>query len=313
MKKLKICFAGIGSIARRHIKNMTNICGERNIELQIDAVRRKESVATDVDNLITNIYYTIQDIPSDYDVAFITNPTEYHLETIKAFKGKTKHFFIEKPLVTTGQLDRVNEINIENGSVYYVACPLRYNAVIQYLKQNINTNSVLSVRSISSSYLPEWRPGTDYRNTYSAHKNLGGGVAIDLIHEWDYLSFLFGIPQKIYCLTGKISDLEIDSEDYAIYIAKYKDKIAELHLDYFGRKNIREIQIFSKEDTIIGDIANCKINFQKSGKNIEFNEERDDFQKRELIHFLDILDRNVESDSDIDNAIQVLKMTKGVI
>ncbi len=49
---------------------MTNICGERNIELQIDAVRRKESVATDVDNLITNIYYTIQDIPSDYDVAF---------------------------------------------------------------------------------------------------------------------------------------------------------------------------------------------------------------------------------------------------
>lgn len=161
--------------------------------------------------------------------------------------------------------------------------------------------------------MPEWRPGTDYRNTYSAHKNLGGGVAIDLIHEWDYLSFLFGIPQKIYCLTGKISDLEIDSEDYAIYIAKYKDKIAELHLDYFGRKNIREIQIFSKEDTIIGDIANCKINFQKSGKNIEFNEERDDFQKRELIHFLDILDRNVESDSDIDNAIQVLKMTKGVI
>ena len=313
MKELKICFAGIGSIARRHIKNMINVCDERNIELQIDAIRRNESVATDIDNLITHVYYNIEDIPSDYDVAFITNPTEYHLDTIKVLKGKTKHFFIEKPLVTTEQLDRVNEINIENGSVYYVACPLRYNAVIQYLKQNINTNDVLSVRSISSSYLPEWRPGTDYRNTYSAHNKLGGGVAIDLIHEWDYLSFLFGIPQKIYCLTGKISDLEIDSEDYAIYIAKYKDKIAELHLDYFGRKNIREIQIFSKEDTIIGDIANCKINFLKSGKNIEFNEERDDFQKRELIHFLDIIDRNVESDSDIDNSIQVLKMTKGVI
>lgn len=313
MKKLKICFAGIGSIARRHIKNMIKVCAERNIELQIDAIRRKESVATDVDDLITHVYYAIEDIPSDYDVAFITNPTEYHLDTIKAFKGKTKHFFIEKPLVTTGQLDRVNEIDIENGSVYYVACPLRYNAVIQYLKQNIVINSVLSIRSISSSYLPEWRPGMDYRNTYSAHKNLGGGVAIDLIHEWDYLSFLFGIPQKIYCLTGKISDLEIDSEDYAIYIAQYKNKIAELHLDYFGRKNIREIQIISKEDTIIGDIASCKINFLKSGKIIEFNEERDDFQKRELRHFIDMIDGNVKSDNDVYNAIKVLRMTKGVV
>ena len=81
---------------------MTNICGERNIELQIDAVRRKESVATDVDNLITNIYYTIQDIPSDYDVAFITNPTEYHLETIKAFKGKQSIFFYRKTIGNDG-------------------------------------------------------------------------------------------------------------------------------------------------------------------------------------------------------------------
>lgn len=77
MKELKICFAGIGSIARRHIKNMINVCDERNIELQIDAIRRNESVATDIDNLITHVYYNIEDIPSDYDVAFITNPTEY--------------------------------------------------------------------------------------------------------------------------------------------------------------------------------------------------------------------------------------------
>ena len=129
-----------------------------------------------------------------------------------------------------------------------MACPLRYTNVIQYLKETIDPKKVNSVSIISSSYLPDWRPGTDYRNTYSAHKNLGGGVAIDLIHEWDYLSFLFRYASKKWkSFMGKISNLEIDSDDYAIYIAKYtNDMIAELHLDYFGRKTIRAIEEFTR-------------------------------------------------------------------
>ena len=62
----------------------------------------------------------------------------------------------------------------------------------QYVKNNVDLSKVYSARAISSSYLPDWRPGQDYRTTYSAHKDMGGGVSIDLIHEWDYLSWLFG-------------------------------------------------------------------------------------------------------------------------
>ena len=110
---------------------------------------------------------------------------------------------------------------------------------------------------------------------------------------------------------GKKSSLEIDSDDYAIYIAEYPHMTAELHLDYFGRKTIREIELFTDEDTIIGDIAGNKISFLKQGREVSFSEDRDDFQKRELKHFLNILRNPGENDNAYYHALRVLKLTQG--
>ena len=309
MKTLKVCFVGIGSIAKRHIRNLREICKERDIALTIGAFRRNAGEVEGVDV----IYCDVEDIPSDYDAVFITNPTELHLETLNKFHDKGRNFFIEKPVVSLSQLENAKRFKTNNDSVYYVAAPLRYNAVIQWIKNNVNVDDVISVRSISSSYLPEWRPGQDYRNTYSAHKDMGGGVSIDLIHEWDYLTYLFGWPERVHSMIGKKSNLEIDSDDYAIYIAEYGDKIVELHLDYFGRKTIREIQLFTKEDTIIGDIANNQIVFLKAEKTINFHEERDDYQKRELVHFIDMINGNCESDNGYQHGVKVIDITQGII
>ena len=305
---MKGCFVGLGSIAKRHIRNLGTICNDKGMALQIDAVRR---FSDDKPAGVSEIYHHIDDVPADYDVIFITNPTEKHLDTLRIFHEKGKHFFIEKPVVSVRQVEKAGLFKLREESVYYIACPLRYNAVIQYIKKNVNPADVISVRSISSSYLPDWRPEQDYRDTYSAQKELGGGVSIDLIHEWDYLTYLFGWPESVHSFIGKKSSLEINSDDYAIYIAEYLDKIVELHLDYFGRKTIREIQLFTKDDTIIGDIANNRISFLKSGEKIDFMEQRDDYQMRELKHFLDMVNGKIESDSSFYHAIDVLKLTQG--
>ena len=305
---MKVCFVGIGSIAKRHIRNLGEICNELGIDLQIDAFRR---FSEDKPEGVSDIYNTIESVPSDYDIIFITNPTEKHLETLRLFHEKGKHFFIEKPVVSVSQVDAAKAFELRDDSIYYIACPLRYNSVIQYIKQNVNPNDVISVRCISSSYLPEWRPGQDYRDTYSAHKDMGGGVSIDLIHEWDYLTYLFGWPNKVQSFRGKKSSLEIDSDDYAIYIAEYSDKIIELHLDYFGRKTIREIQLFTAEDTIVGDIVNNRITYLKSGKIYDFDENRDNYQKRELEHFINLLDKGKVGTSEYKHGVRVLELTQG--
>ena len=309
MNKLKVCFVGVGSIAKRHIRNLKTICSEKDIQLTIDAFRR----SLEPFDGIGNIYCSENDIPNDYDVIFITNPTALHLQTLKQFHDKGKHFFIEKPVVSLSQIENAKQFQVRGDSIYYVACPLRYNAVIQWIKKNVNPQDVISVRSISSSYLPEWRPGQDYRDTYSAHKDLGGGVSIDLIHEWDYLTYLFGWPKTVCSMIGKKSDLEIDSDDYAIYIADFDNKTAELHLDYFGRKTIREVQLFTKKDTLVGDIASNKISFLQSGETLDFHEERDDYQKRELLYFLDLINRLAFVENGYHHGVKVLELTQGKI
>ena len=111
---------------------------------------------------------------------------------------------------------------------------------------------------------------------------MGGGVAIDLIHEWDYLCYLLGFPNRVQTMQGKKSSLEIDSEDIAIYIAEYANYLVELHLDYFGRKSIRKMEMFCEDDTIEIDLIDQKIIYRNSERVIDLYEDRDSYQKKEL-------------------------------
>lgn len=310
-KVYKIGIIGFGSIGTRHLKNIIRILQERNKLFMIDLIRSGKSKEIDgeIAQHINKVFYSYDSTPSDYDVIFITNPTNLHFTTIKQFASKTKHMFIEKPIFDTTDV-LIDEINLKKDSVYYVACPLRYSNVIQYLKHKIELKNVYCARVICSSYLPEWRINQDYRNTYSAHKEQGGGVSIDLIHEWDYIRYLFGNPEQILNIRGTFSNLEIDSDDLSIYIGKYSDKVVEVHLDYFGRKTIREIQLFTKDDTIVGDIVNSEIRYLKSGKIVSFKEQRDDYQCKEIEYFFNIIEGKAVNDNDIPTAFKTLQIAK---
>lgn len=307
--KRRVCFIGLGSIAARHIKNLKDLYQE---DVCIDVLRSGNGKPLDeaVQSMIEQVYHDFAELPFGYDVIFLTNPTRLHYETLLTVKEHAKHFFIEKPVFETGE-ENLAKLNLQKNSVYYVACPLRYTNVIQYLKENMDFGKVHSVRCISSSYLPDWRPGTDYRTTYSARKELGGGVSIDLIHEWDYLCYLIGQPQKVYSLIGKKSNLEINSDDVAIYIAEYADKFVEVHLDYLGRVPIRKIELFAEDDSIEADLIAQKILYRKKNIVVDLQENRDSYQKKELVHFFDMIDGKCANDNPVEWACQTLKITKG--
>lgn len=307
----KIALIGLGSIGQRHLFNIVKVLEAREIIYSIDLIRREDSkeLSKDIKSIISKVYIDYTEVPDDYDVIFVTNPTFLHFDTVKSFTSNTKHMFIEKP-VFSDSVAPVHELMLNEEGIYYVACPLRYTDVIQHLKNEVDLSKVYSARAICSSYLPHWRAGVDYRNTYSAHADEGGGVSIDLIHEWDYIVYLFGHPDRVENFRGKVSHLEIDSDDLSVYIAKYKTMMAEVHLDYFGLQTIRELQLFTYEDTIIADIANSKITYLKRNETISFAESRNDYQLKEISAFFDVVEGKISNPNDIETALLTLKIAK---
>lgn len=314
MKNYQIAFVGMGSIGKRHLNNVCQLMTSQGDSYIIDLYRSSmtRELPEDVNVLVSNQYLCSQEVQREYDMVFITNPTSLHFETAVKFRPFTKAFFIEKPVFSSSDVDE-NVIALLDEIPSYVACPLRYNPVLQYVKQNVELEKVISVRAMSSSYLPDWRPGQDYRETYSAHTELGGGVDIDLIHEWDYLTWIFGIPTECLGIAGRFSNLEINSNDTALYVAK-NDKLSyELHLDYFGRKTQRTLDIFTQDDTIQCDIVGGTVTYLKEGRILDFNSDRNAFQMAEIMHFFDVIEGRVENDSNVRHGVQVLKLTKSKI
>ena len=311
---LQIAFVGMGSIGKRHLGNVCAYLTEAERAFSIDLYRSGKGSPLDAEitGKIHRQFTLSEDTPvsGHYDVVFVTNPTALHYETIRRFAPAAGTMFIEKPVFDSPDLP-LDGLGLSPEGVYYVACPLRYNPVLAYVREHIPCQEAHAVRAICSSYLPDWRPGTDYRTCYSAHRDMGGGVDIDLIHEWDYLTWLFGPVQTGFAIRNKLSQLEIDSYDTAVYIAQTERTAIELHLDYFGRKSIRQLQIFLPEETILCDLLAGTVDYQASGAHIQLNVERNGYQMAEIRHFFEILDEKRPNDSGIPGALRVLRYARG--
>lgn len=309
---LTALFIGLGSIGTRHLKNLAQICAQRGVALQADALR--SDPARPLRPGVAGLLHAQLSDPAqlgDYDLVFITNPTSLHAGALRMVRGKAGAIFIEKPVFGTTNHDLA--ALLAPGQRAYVAAPMRWCGVMLALKELLPTLRPYCARVICSSYLPDWRPGVDYRTVYSAHKALGGGVTIDLIHEWDYLVELFGLPQEVYNLKGTYSDLEIDSDDLSVYIARYPTLLAEVHLDYFGRGYRRSIELFCRDGSVVADFGTGTLTLP-DGTVRRYPEEVNQRYLREMEYFLDYAaGPAAESCNPPAMGLDVLKLTLGEI
>src|SRR3989338_6689821 len=230
---MKVLVTGYGSAGKRHINNLVAM----NIETYV------LTSYPDKRNDIKFVSFASE--CKDVDYAIIATPTGRHLtDLIDVSKNcPVKKILIEKPVEAS--LEKAMEIKRfaeEAGITVLLAYNMRFLKVFDTIREYIEKNfsSIRLVKILAGQYLPEWRPYKDYRKSYSAHKDMGGGVDLDLSHEIDYMLWIFCVPSSVFfILKEKISELDIDSADYFKGVYKYKNFIADVELDYIRCKERR--------------------------------------------------------------------------
>ena len=246
---MKVLIIGLGSIAKKHIIALQSLFSE----ISIFALRSNTN-AEKVEN-ITNIY----DLDTiDFDFAIISNPTQLHYQSINMLADKGINMMIEKPPLSKLEnasilADKIKHKNIKT----YVACNLRFHPCLVFIKKFLETNPSNIINEVNvycGSYLPNWRPDTDFRQVYSAIPGMGGGVHLDLFHELDYTYWLFGKPQKVTSTKKNVSSLKIQAIDYANYVFEYPNFTANIVLNYYRKDTKRNIEIVFEDQTITVDL-----------------------------------------------------------
>lgn len=303
MKDKNILLIGYGSIGKRHAKNLKNIGIEPYILTKYP---------DDLDAIFLRDIEEIKNL--DIDFCIIATPTARHLDDLKrclTLLNIPRKILIEKPLECSYlRGGKIKDISKKYGIDIFIAYNMRFlnvfNLIKKFIKEQKDTIRIVDI--VSGQDLREWRPYKDYTESYSAHRDQGGGVDLDLSHEIDYILWIFGnnFKDKII-FKNKISNLKINSPDIFKLILDYNTFIVDITLDYIRSSKERYIKILCEDDKNL--YYNFITNILKIGdKQIIISDDSDQSYKEMLKTLLDIDDKNKNVFCSIDEGLNILKI-----
>jgi len=253
---VKLVIVGLGSIGKRHKSNL-------------------EALG-----------HQIVPSPEKADGVLVCNPTSLHLESALTFTRLGLPVFIEKPLS-----HNLNGLEQLKGKILVGYC-LRFDESLRKFKKNVPQRGIKSVKIVCQSWLPDWHPQTDYRQSYSAKKELGGGVLLDLSHEIDYALWFFGPVKKVSAKLQMAPELEIETEAIADLNLEFVSGVkAEIHLSYASHQPARFCEIKTEKEIFRWDY-----------------QPNNEMYLEEMKHFIRIIEGKEQSLVTIADGTKVLKI-----
>lgn len=312
---MKLLIIGCGSIGERHLRNLR-------------ALGIKEIIVSDTDKerlSCTVRKYGIKLSFPDFrralneriDAALICTPPDSHLAIALEIIDYGAHVFMEKPI--SNSLNGIEGLvgkSKKKKLAVMVGYNLRFDSGLRLVKKILSRGqigNILSARAEFGQYLPYWRPWQDYRKSYTARESCGGGIIFDASHEIDYLRWLLGEVKEVACFSGRVSKLDVDAEDTAEIMLRFKKgTIAGIHLDFVRHDYSRNCELIGEKGTIIWDYPKNYVKVYSAGKKRwqAFNTEGDSnvMYLAEMKHLLNCISGKDEPLIGAEEASKTLKI-----
>ena len=308
-----ILIAGLGSAGQRHARNLRRLLGgdvrllayrtTRHAPLLDDAGGAETGASVEQALGIESFDDLGAALAQAPDAVFVCNPTRLHVPVALAAARAGCHLFIEKPvsadLADTDAL--LSEVRAR-GLVTLVGYQLRFHPCLQHAKRQLEAGVIgrlLAVEATFAEALPRWHPWEDYRQSYAARRELGGGVVLTQIHDLDSLTWLVGPARRVFAVGGHLSALEVDVEDTASLLMACtvddREVPVSLHQNVVEHAPVRRYVFRGDAGTIDLDVAGNVVSTRDaSGRDVDrfapVDFDRNQLFVDELRHFLDCLD-----------------------
>lgn len=319
-----ILFLGLGSIGKRHLRNLALLAKQKEAEQPRFIVLRQSGKERPTHekvegSIVINASSFDEAFSYQPTIALICTPTALHVtQAIQAAQHHC-HLFIEKPLShNMNGIEELQHLVKKHDLIVMVGCVLRFHPVVKKVKDLLDQHAIGIPYHFSievGQYLPDWDSSKDYRESYRT-KAESGGVVLELIHEIDYARFLFGEYSTIIGLTGQQSKLDIQAEDTAKIVARmrgaYGTVLGAISLDFLQRTAHRSMKIVGEHGTILADLNSGKIHVERSAGNIETIQlsaslhDRNAMYIEELRHFLDCVKNHQQTCISLEEGIASL-------
>ena len=306
---------GLGSIGKRHLDNIRILDPEADITIWHTHSHRGSGSAGPA----REVFCFNDAIAKKPDIAIIATPASVHIPVAQALAREGIDLFIEKPLSATMEgISELLRIQKTTRNLIMVGYNLRFHPAIHALKQCITEGKIgklTGIRAEVGQYLPDWRPGTDYRQSVSAQKELGGGAVLELSHEIDYTRWLAGEVTSVMSMTDHVSDLDIDVEDSAEIIMRFSSgALGSIHLDMIQRSPSRSCKVIGTLGTALWDgTSDCVMLFtpetnQWNPVNPGGKIDRNHMYLAEMEHFIACCRNRTEPSVTISDGKRVLEI-----
>ena len=318
-KKIRILVIGVGSIGKRHIRNLKKIGISSNNILAIDT--RKDRL-DEVRSLgVNKCFSSINEVKREkFDAAIICSPTSLHVKQCLWLAKRKKHLLIEKPLSHNSRdLIKLKKEIIKNKIVVMIAYIFRFHPGVIEAKKILDKNIIgkkLYFRGEFSEYLPDWHPYENYKKFYMAEKKQGGGSILDQCHIMDLSHFLMGEFKNILCLNTKKSKLQINADDFSELIINNKNgTVSSIHTDIFGRRHSKFFEIKAEKGNLKWDFYDNTLEvYLSKNKKLKVYKFRKDFNLSyidEIKHFIDcVLKNKIKTKIPYEVGFSTMKLIK---
>lgn len=287
---MKILFLGLGSIGRRHAR----LIHENWPGYELYAMRSGHGKCEESPEYICDVAW-LNESPS---VAFICTPTFLHIADIVYAAYHKSHPFIEKPIGdNVDQFQVLTDVVRKNNLTAYIAYPMRFHPKVAKIGQlMVDHAGVRHARFVCSSYLPDWRPGTDHRKCYSANESMGGGILLDMSHHAYFAEMLFGEVKSLIGTRARLTEITVDTDDSADLILRHDSGVvSNIHVDSITKVGGGDRVILTMAD---GSCQRIYLDLTQR--------ETDEMYLAQLRHFFDNLD-NPNLDGNLASCVPLFR------